>query len=149
MSENNEYDMRNFFLKYFSRFLAVLGCSTLVTACYGVPYDDFHAAVSGTVLDAETGEPIRGISVRMTPGSRTLSNGNPVQSLSPCGSTREELTSVNGAFDGYVSGYGEPDGILVECMDIDGEANGSYLPKSQIVSLSEADDIEITMESIR
>ena len=85
----------------------------------------------------------------MTPGGRALSNGNPVQSLSPYGETTEELTNVNGVFEGYVRGYGEPDGILVECMDIDGEANGSYLPKSQIVSLSEADDIEITMESIR
>jgi hypothetical protein len=52
--------MRDFFLRNFGRLFAVLGCSTLVTACYGVPYDNFHASVSGSVLDADSADPIEG-----------------------------------------------------------------------------------------
>ena len=47
--------MRDFIVKHFGRILAVLGCSTLVTACYGVPYDEYDPDfnVSGRVVDSE------------------------------------------------------------------------------------------------
>ena len=140
--------MRNLISKHFPRLLAVLGCSTLVTACYGVPYDDFHATVTGTVLDAETGEPIRGISVKMTAGSRTQAADNPVQSFVPVGDQASEITDADGVFSGYVRGYGEPDGIMIECIDIDGEMNGSYYHKSSVFKLSDMEDIEISLERI-
>ena len=136
--------MKDIFLKYFSRLLAVLGCSTLVTACYGTPYDDFHGTVSGTVLDADTGEP--GISVRVTPGYRSQSSGNAVQSLVPTSEPVEYITDSDGRFEDSIYSYREPDGILFECIDIDGAANGSYFPKSQVSEVEEAADLEITLE---
>ena len=63
--------MREFLIKTFARLFAVLGCSTLVTACYGVPYDSFDAKVSGRVTDSQTAQPVKGILVRMTVGSRS------------------------------------------------------------------------------
>ena len=61
--------MRNFIIKYFGRLLAIIGCSTMVTACYGVPYDEYipREGISGRVVDSETGEPIKGIKVRAVP----------------------------------------------------------------------------------
>jgi len=141
--------MKNIILKYFPRLLAILGCSTLVTACYGTPYDEFHGTVAGTVLDAETGEPVKGISVRVTAGYRSNGSGNAVQSLVPTGESREFITDSNGCFQDYIYSYREPDGILFECLDIDGEANGSYFPKSQVSGLSEAENIEISLERSR
>lgn len=138
--------MKDIILKYFSRLLAVLGCSTLVTACYGTPYDDFHGTVAGTVLDADTGEPVPGISVRVTPGYRSQSGGNAVQSLVPTGDPVEYITDADGRFEDSIYSFREPDGILFECIDIDGEANGSYFPKSQVSEVAEAADMEITLE---
>lgn len=138
--------MKNIILKYFSRLLAILGCSTLVTACYGTPYDDFHGVVGGTVLDAETGEPIKGISVKVTAGYRSQGSGNTVQSLVPTGEPIEFITDSYGYFEDYIHSYREPDGILFECLDIDGEANGSYFPKSQVSGVLEADGIEISLQ---
>jgi hypothetical protein len=40
----------------------------------------------------------------------------------------------------------EPDGVLVECFDVDGQANGSYLPKSKALSLEEAEKADIRLE---
>lgn len=138
--------MKNLILKYFSRLLAVLGCSTLVTACYGTPYDDFHGTVAGTVLDAETGEPVKGISVRVTAGYRSHGIENTVQSLVPTGEPIEFITDSKGHFEDYIYSYREPDGIMFECIDIDGEANGSYFPKSRVSGVQEADGIEISLE---
>lgn len=137
--------MRELFLKYFPRLLAVLGCSTLVTACYGVPYDSFEAKVSGEVLDADSGMPIKGISVRVTPGvlySGSISGG--LKGLRPFadGSTVDARTDVNGAFSVYVgSSMGVPDAVLIECVDIDGEVNGSYLSGSEIVPIKDEESV--------
>lgn len=58
--------MRELFIKYFGRILAILGCSTVVTACYGVPTASY--VFKGKVVDAETGNPIKGILVSVGPG---------------------------------------------------------------------------------
>ena len=70
--------MKDFILKYLSRLLAVIGCGTLVTACYGVPYEKFSTKVSCTVVDADNGAPIKGIQVRMTMGYRPSAGDNTV-----------------------------------------------------------------------
>ena len=57
--------MKELFLKYFGRLLAIIGCSTVVTACYGTPFEVYSA--KGRVIDAETEEPIMGIKVQITP----------------------------------------------------------------------------------
>ena len=66
--------MRDFIAKHFGRILAVLGCSTLVTACYGVPYNPYDPdfSVNGRVLDSETDQPIKDIKVRAVPSSKDL-----------------------------------------------------------------------------
>lgn len=137
--------MRELFFRFFPRLLAVLGCSTLVTACYGVPYDEFEARVSGEVLDAESGEPIKGISVRVTPGivaPGSVSDGvNGLRPLEDVG-TVDAKTDANGMFSVYLDSYmGVPDAVLIECVDVDGEANGSYLSESKIVPVEDGSTV--------
>lgn len=140
--------MRDFILRNFGRLFAVLGCSTLVTACYGVPYDDFHASVSGSVLDADSAEPIEGIQVKMTVGHRSQGVGNTVQSLVPDEESVTVTSDRLGQFSEIIRGYGEVDGVIIECIDIDADANGSYLPKSQVYDIDEAEDVVITLQKL-
>ena len=102
--------MKELFTKYFGRLLAVLGCTTMVTACYGVPYNVFR--VQGKVVDSKTEEPIQGIRITVAP-----QDGTPLPSIS---------TTPDGIFD--VREYFDipPLGYTIECTDIDGELNGSY-----------------------
>lgn len=95
--------------------MAILGCSTLVTACYGVPYDEYdpHARVSGRVVDSETDQPIQDIKVRAVP--------------------------ANESFDSSPTGY------VIECADVDGEMNGSYESVTKEISYDESHDILIKM----
>ena len=96
--------MRDFILKYFGRLLAIIGCSTVVTACYGVPFDLY--SVKGRVIDAETEEPIKGIKVQVRPD----------------GDYGE--TDVDGSF--HVGFYETASPVSLECVDVDGPLNGSY-----------------------
>ena len=102
--------MKELFTKYFGRLLAVLGCTTMVTACYGVPYNDF--CVQGKVVDAQTEEPIQDIQITVVP-----QDGFPRQSTS---------TDSKGLFAVYELYNIPPSGYTIECTDIDGELNGSY-----------------------
>lgn len=138
--------MREFIIKTFARLFAVLGCSTLVTACYGVPYESFDAKVSGRVTDSETGQPVKGILVRMTVGSRSQMGDNAVQSLSPLGSYRDIYTDADGRFYQEMDVPGLPDGVLLECFDVDGQANGSYLPDSRVYPLETEDLVEFDID---
>lgn len=141
--------MKDYLLKCFPRLLAVLGCSTLVTACYGTPYDSYDAMITGTVLDAETDRPVPGISVRITAGYRSQGSGNTIQSLVPTDDVRESLTDYNGRFQEYIHSYREPDGIIFECLDVDGEENGAYSPKSQVYQITEINDVKISLDKIQ
>lgn len=138
--------MREFIIRTLPRLFAVLGCSTLVTACYGTPYDYYHADISGRVLDSETAEPVKGINVKMTLGYRSQTGDNSVQSLVPVDSPRSSMTDVNGKFSEVISTDMEPDGVLIECYDIDGPQNGTYLPNAKVYSLEEAASVEIRLE---
>ena len=102
--------MKELFTKYFGRLLAVLGCTTMVTACYGVPYNGFR--VQGKVVDAQTEEPIQDIQITVAP-----QDGTPLPSTS---------TNSNGIFVVYSYFDIPPSGYTIECTDIDGELNGSY-----------------------
>ena len=102
--------MKELFTKYFGRLLAVLGCTTMVTACYGVPYNDF--CVQGKVVDSETEEPIQDIQITVAP-----QDGTPLPSTS---------TNSHGIFVVYNFVDIPPSGYTIECTDSDGELNGSY-----------------------
>ncbi|MBQ8811497.1 MAG: radical SAM-associated putative lipoprotein [Bacteroidales bacterium] len=137
--------MKSLFSRYLLRFLTVLGCSTLVTACYGVPYAEFSADVTGEVLDADTGEPIKGISVRVTPGVTSPGNADGglkgIRPLDDCG-TLEIRTNTDGSFGVSVRSYmGAPDAVLLECVDVDGEDNGSYYSSSKIVPVKDGGSV--------
>lgn len=127
--------MRDFIVKTFARLFAVLGCSTLVTACYGVPYDTFDAGITGRVTDSQTGQPVKGILVRVTVGYRSQMGDNAVQSLLPLDSPWDVYTDADGRFYRDVSVGREPDGVLLECFDVDGQDNGVYLPVSKVYPL--------------
>lgn len=98
--------MREFIIKYFGRILAILGCSTVVTACYGVPFDIY--SVKGRVIDAETEEPIKGIKVQVR-SDRLCDYGE---------------TDADGSF--HVGFYETAAPVSLECVDVDGPLNGSY-----------------------
>ena len=138
--------MKEFLIRTFARIFAVLGCSTLVTACYGVPYDTYDAKVSGRVTDSQTGQPVRGILVRMTVGTRSQAGDNAVQSLSPLDSPRDVYTDADGRFYQAISMEREPDGVLLECFDVDGQMNGTYLPESKVYPLEMEEVVEFDVE---
>ena len=117
--------MRELFIKYFSRILAVLGCSTMVTACYGVPEMPFE--VKGRVVDAETGKPIQNIKVTVTAGVE-YGNTTGVGSVSTpeYSDTSTAYTSKDGEIEMTLYEYFEPAAYIIECQDVDGESNGEY-----------------------
>lgn len=139
--------MKDWFFRYFARILAVLGCSTLVTACYGVPYETFQVKVSGKVLDSVTGEPIKGIQIKLTPGSGSYQGTGSVSGVHPLSGSSTVISGMDGNFSETIySEMMEPDGVLIECLDIDGAANGSYLPKTQIFRYGNTADVELRLE---
>lgn len=138
--------MREILFRNLSRLFAVLGCSTLVTACYGVPYDDYHSVVSGKAVDADNGMPVEGLMVRVTTGYRSQGGHGPVQGLVPLAQSGASLTEADGCFEESLTSHQEPDGVLIECHDIDGQTNGSYSPKSQVYAIEEAGDIVIRVK---
>ena len=111
--------MRNFIIKYFGRLLAIIGCSTMVTACYGVPYDEYipREGISGRVVDSETGEPIKGIKVRAVPSTESFGT-TPYDS--------SVLTDEVGHFFITFDIDSCPPGYTIKCTDVDGDLNGSY-----------------------
>ena len=111
--------MRNFLIKYFGRLLAIIGCSTMVTACYGVPYDEYipREGISGRVVDSETGEPIKGIKVRAVPSTESFGT-TPYDS--------SVLTDEVGHFVITFDIDSCPPGYTIKCTDVDGDLNGSY-----------------------
>lgn len=140
--------MKDFILKYLSRLLAVIGCGTLVTACYGVPYEQFSAKVSCKVVDAESGAPIKGIQVRMTTGYRPSGGDNPVQGMAPIDDPVNAYTDADGKVEEYITSFSEPDCLMIECLDIDGADNGSYAPSSGIYAVDQIDNVVISLENI-
>ena len=108
--------MKELFLKYFGRLLAIIGCSTVVTACYGTPFEVYSA--KGRVIDAETEEPIMGIKVQITPEGGY------------------GITEANGSFE--VRFTENSPSFYLKCHDIDGTENGSY--ESTKESLSPQDN---------
>lgn len=140
--------MRDFIIKYFGRILAILGCSTVVTACYGsppgyflgepLPRLDFNDNVNGRVLDAETGQPISGIEVKVVP-SNCLPDSESSKKFSPV------HTSYCGHFEVVIAEEDTYSSYTVECNDVDGYANGSYNPVTEEVS-SKVLEKEIVIE---
>ena len=136
--------MKELFVKYFGRILAILGCSTLVTACYGVPAQPFE--VKGRVVDAETGMPIQNIKV-------TAAAGNGIGSTTGVGSVAtpedsyagSEYTERNGEFTIILHEYYYPDGFIVECTDVDGAENGSYESAKEAVPMENSQDFVMKM----
>ena len=111
--------MRNFIIKYFGRLLAIIGCSTMVTACHGVPHDEYipREGISGRVVDSETGEPIKGIKVRAVPSTERFGT-TPYDS--------SVLTDEVGHFVITFDIDSCPPGYTIKCTDVDGDLNGSY-----------------------
>ena len=129
--------MKDFIVKHFGRILAILGCSTLVTACYGVPYDEYvpNARVSGRVVDSETDQPIQDIKVRAVPANESF-DSYPYDSSQ---STDSGGYFNIGTFDSSPTGY------VIECADVDGEMNGSYESVTKKIAYDESLDIVIKM----
>lgn len=139
--------MKDWFFRHFARILAVLGCSTLVTACYGSPYETYQVKVSGKVLDSVTGEPVKGIQIKLTPGSDSYHGTGSVSGVHPSASSTTVISGSDGSFSATLySEMIEPDGVLMECLDVDGAANGSYLPASQVFRYGYTTDVELNIE---
>lgn len=136
--------MRELFLKYFSRILAVLGCTTLVTACYGIPYDEFSAKVSGDVTDAVTGEPIKGVKVKVTVGNLSGNSTGDVKGIhvTDYSSPVEITTDARGRYSVHVYSHMDCNGVMVECTDVDGAENGSYRPASEVYRIADGAEVE-------
>ena len=130
--------MREFFIKYFGRILAIFGCSTVVTACYGTPYSEYGTPfnVKGRVVDAETEQPIKDIKVRI----RTVQ----VNSDSyPYSSSMSTLSDGSFILTGILEM--QPSAYTVECIDVDGDLNGSYKSVIKEISYEQSHEIVIKM----
>lgn len=139
--------MKDWFFRYFARILAVLGCSTLVTACYGVPYETYQVKISGKVLDSVTGKPVKGIQIKLTPGTDSYQDAGTVNGVHPLSSPFAVISGTDGRFSATLhTDIIEPDGVLVECLDVDGAANGSYLPESQVFKNGNTTDVELRLD---
>ena len=136
--------MREFLIRYFSRILAVLGCTTLVTACYGVPYE-VYVPVKGKVIDAETARPVGGVQVKINVGNGVRGTTG-VQASVPLGVPISTHTDRNGYFSATVEAYDNPDAVMLEVLDVDGEDNGCYMPGAMVTEYVEGDIIVMKME---
>lgn len=120
--------MKDFLLKNSRRILALLGCTTVVTACYGTPYDIYDShIISGRVVDADSGDPIPGIKVTVSQAS-VSSPGV----LVPGTEYDTGLTDEDGKFESGHHGNGNA--VIIQCKDIDGMINGNYQQKTEIFS---------------
>ena len=130
--------MKDFIVKHFGRILAVLGCSTLVTACYGVPYNPYDSdfSVNGRVLYSEPDQPIKDIKVRAVPSSKDLESYPYDSAMS---------TDSEGFFNILGVVESPPSGFIIECTDVDGELNGSYESVIEEIPYDESHDILIKM----
>lgn len=126
--------MKDFIFKYFGRILAILGCSTLVTACYGVPYSKYE--LSGRVVDADTDQPLKDIKVRVTPCEGNYKKYPYDSSVS---------TDSDGSFELSFVEEDSPYGYIVECQDIDGDSNGSYKSVTKEIPYEQSYDVVIEM----
>ena len=134
--------MRELFIKYFGRFLALLGCSTMVAACYGTPMDMDTTWVEGRVRDAETGAPVNGIRVSVIPG---LSHGENPEDMEVIGREAVVVSSSDGIVQAYVEICQDPDVFQIRCIDVDGSENGSYEPLNEFVTSENARDFELKL----
>ena len=125
--------MKELLAKCFGRILAILGCTTMVTACYGVPYKPY---VSGRVLDSETEQPIKDIKVRAVPSSESP-EAYPYDSA--CSTNSEGFFNILGVVES------PPSGFIIECTDVDGDLNGSYESVIEEIPYDESHDILIKM----
>ena len=132
--------MKDYIVKYFGRILAILGCSTLVTACYGVPYDEYvpRFGVDGRVLDSETDQPIKDIKVRVRPADESLES-YPYDS--------SNSTDSHGYFQILTDMAPPASGYIIECTDVDGDLNGSYESVTEEIPFDESHGIIIKMSS--
>ena len=130
--------MKELLAKYFGRILAILGCTTMVTACYGVPYSQYDPDfnVSGRVVDSETEKPIQDIKVRAVPSSENPDT-YPYDSASSTNS--EGFFNILGVVES------PPSGFIIECTDVDGDLNGSYESVIEEIPYDESHDILIKM----
>lgn len=136
--------MRELFIKYFGRILAVIGCSTMVTACYGIP--DTPYEIKGRVVDAETGKPIENIRVSAVAGSgygTTSGVGSIYENNSSYPASA--YTSADGEFDMTLYEHFGPNTFLVECTDVDGAENGSYEPVKEAVPIEKTQGFVVKM----
>lgn len=119
--------MRSFLIKYFGRILAILGCSTLVTACYAAPPMPYQAKLNGRVLDAETGEPIKDIKVSVERGYA------------------QKVTAEDGSFSVWCDREDQKESFVVECSDVDGSVNGLYESARKIITEDGSQDFVVEM----
>ena len=136
--------MRELFIKYFGRILAVLGCSTMVTACYGIP--DTPYEIKGRVVDAENGRPIGNIKVSAVAGSG-YGTTDGVGSIyeNDASYPQSAYTSANGEFDLTLYEHFGPHAFLVECTDVDGAENGLYEPVKEVVPIEKSQGFVVRM----
>lgn len=146
IQELNFEAMRDFIIRHFGRILAVLGCSTLVTACYGIPYEQY-IPVKGKVIDSETSLPVKGMKVTVNVGFDALGSSG-VQSLEPTGRQEVVTTGTDGTFFVEVEAYGAVDAVMLDVVDVDGEQNGRYLPETVVAGYDEGETIVVEVESI-
>lgn len=119
--------MRELFIKYFGRILAILGCSTVVTACYAAPPMPYQSKLEGRVLDAETGEPLNGISINVDHGYA------------------QKATAEDGSFSVWCDRDDQQESFVIECTDVDGSVNGLYESVSETITVEESQDFIIEM----
>ena len=119
--------MRELFIKCFGRILAILGCSTLVTACYAAPPMPYQAKLNGRVLDAETGEPIKDIKISMERGYA------------------QKVTAEDGSFSVWCDRDDQQESFVIECTDVDGPVNGLYESVCETITVEESQDFIIEM----
>ena len=136
--------MRELFIKYFGRLLAVLGCSTLVTACYGVPMMDYQ--VMGAVKNAETGEPVEGILVKAFMRDIHGYDGDQPQYSLVTSQTTESVSG--GSFRMFFTVDYYPHDFLIEWQDVDGPENGEYASGTLTVLPEDSENININLTKI-
>lgn len=128
--------MKDLILKFCRWALALLGVATAASCRveYGAPHASFE--VKGKVVDAVTGEPVRG--VKLTPGygyTYTDENGEKANGFDAYGTGSVvddgsfELKGVQ-----YDSDYEE---LLIQLTDVDPDADGHYRDSTYVVSMSQ------------
>ena len=115
--------------------LGFVGCVKHEPIEYGTPHADY--TVKGTVVNKATGQPIAGIRVTYNSDTFGTMYGVIPTSYTP---KSQVFTDTNGEFKLTDSFFPEKDmTIPVYVQDIDGEENGLFLPISQLVDFSKAE----------